>query len=71
MGGTFMLALPIIGAMALATFVAVAFAAVLFVAATVVSIVFASGTKSGAFKERNSKASLQFLLFSIWQVCPC
>ena len=58
MGGTSMLALPIIGAMALATFVTVALAAVLFVAATVVSIVFALGTKKRRIQGKKLKGLL-------------
>lgn len=45
MGGTLMLALPIIGVIAIGVLVVTALAAALFIAATVVSVVFAAGTK--------------------------
>lgn len=67
MGGTFMLALPIIGAMAIAVLVAVALAAIAFIAATVVSIVFAAraGRRRAQGKKLKGLLAIPIVLYAV------
>lgn len=55
MGGTLMLALPIIGVIAIGVLVVTALAAALFIAATLVSVVFAVGTKKRRLQGKKLK----------------
>ena len=67
MGGTFMLAVPIIGAVAIAMLVVVALAAVAFIGATVVSIVFAArtGKRRAQGKKLKGLIAIPIVLYAV------